>query len=164
MRGWNSAHQARFSNGTWTIPAVGFDYIVAKLVVARDGALVAGGAFSIVDGAASARYCDRDSTLTIISIGSRWSAVIGMRTTWPPVRRFTVDTAIGLIGTAAVAARAVNDSAPPALISRSGTLELDTTEVLSGRFTVETGRESTLVGLSGRFLGLRRDSIGCPAA
>lgn len=118
---------------------------------------------SLVDADATARYCERDSVLTIISIGSRWSAVIGMRTTWPPIRQFTADTAVGGIGTAAVAARIVNDSASPAFISRSGTLELDSADVLSGRFTVETGRDSGVVSLSGRFQGLRRDSTGCAA-
>ena len=115
----------------------------------------------LLDVVASARYCEHDSVLTILGIGDRWSAVIGMRTPWPPVREFRADTILGDVGTAAFAARLVGDSADPALRSTSGRVELDTGEVLSGRFTFEWGSDSSAMSLAGRFQGLRRDSIGC---
>jgi hypothetical protein len=115
----------------------------------------------LLDAVASARYCERDSVLTILGIGDRWSAVIGMRTAWPPAREYRADTIVGELGTAAFAARMVGDSADPALRSSSGRVELDSGEVLSGRFTVEWGSDSSAMTLAGRFQGLRRDSIGC---
>jgi hypothetical protein len=103
----------------------------------------------------------RDSTMTIVGIDDRWSAALALRTPWPPLRQFTVDSALGAVGTAAVAARPLGDSAGGALIGRHGTILLDSGTAFSGHFTVATGGDSGGVTLSGRFVDVRADTSGC---
>ena len=118
----------------------------------------------LLNATAHARYCSRDSSLTIVAVGTDWSAVVGLRTMWPPSGVFTVDTAPAGIGTAAVALRSGSDSVTPALVSRSGKVKVDSGAALKGRFTVQTGHDSIPVILTGRFEATRRDSAGCPAS
>ncbi len=117
----------------------------------------------LLNAAAHARYCSRDSSLTIVAVGTDWSAVVGMRSAWPPTGAFTADSALAGIGTAAVALRSGADSVAPALVSRSGKVEIDSGAALKGRFTVQTGPDSISVILTGHFEATRRDSAGCPA-
>jgi hypothetical protein len=113
---------------------------------------------------AHAQYCSRDSLLSIVGTDDAWSAALAMRTVWPGERHFTVDTLPAGIGTAAIAARLINDSVGIALLSRSGSIDLDAGVLLAGHFSVETGRDSTRITLSGRFGGMKPDTNGCASA
>jgi len=130
----------------------------AHLVVERSAPHAA----RLVDAVARARYCPRDSTLTIIAVGSAWNAVVGMRTAWPPSGTLTVDSALRGIGTAAVAVRSATDSVIPALISRSGKVEIDRGTNIEGHFTVVAGTDSIPATLTGHFAITKRDRAGCP--
>jgi hypothetical protein len=119
------------------------------------------GARTLVDGDAAARFCDRDGTLTITAIGGAWSAALALRTAWPPRGRFAFDSALGGIGSAALAARAIGDSLTPPLIARSGSVDIDSGGAIAGHFSAQTGADSNAVHLAGRFEMPRRDSTGC---
>jgi hypothetical protein len=108
-----------------------------------------------------ARYCSRDSLLSIVGADDAWSAALALRTVWPSERHFTLDTLSGGIGTAVVAARPILDSVGIALRSRSGIIDLDRGALLAGHFTAEAGHDSTRVTLSGRFEGMKPDTNGC---
>lgn len=112
-----------------------------------------------------ARYCGRDSLLSIVGFDASWSAALALRTTWPSGSlHFTLDTLPAGIGTAAFAARQLRDSIGAALVSSGGRVDLDSGGVLAGHFTADTGHDSTRVSLSGRFEGMRPDTNGCAAA
>jgi hypothetical protein len=110
---------------------------------------------------AHARYCSRDSLLSIVGTADAWSAALALRTVWPGERHFTLDSLPGGIGTAMVAARPIHDSVGSALLSRSGSVELDAGTLLAGHFIAEAGHDSTRVTLSGRFEGMKPDTNGC---
>src|SRR5438874_11072066 len=54
---------------------------------------------------AHARYCARDTTLTIVSLAESWSAAVALKTRWPAGRRFSVDSVLAAEGSAAGALR-----------------------------------------------------------
>lgn len=101
---------------------------------------------------AVARYCARDTMLSVVALDRDWSAAVALRASWPPdsTRRFTIDSALGVTGSASIAARNMRDSSGEALVARSGTVTLDAGSVLAGRFDATTG-DSTVPRLSGRF-------------
>jgi len=116
---------------------------------------------TLVDGPAVARFCARDSILSVVVLGDRWNAALALRTAWPLTRHFSLDTLPDGIGTAAVGARSVKDSVGVALVSRSGSVELDAGALLAGHFTAEAGLDSTRVTLTGRFEGVKPDTTSC---
>jgi hypothetical protein len=116
---------------------------------------------TLLDAPAAARFCNLDGTLTITGIGAPWSAALAIRTAWPPRGRYAVDSTLGGIGTAALAARAMGDSAAAPLVARTGSVDMDSGGALAGRFTAATGRDSSATQLAGSFSIARRDSTGC---
>ena len=102
---------------------------------------------------AVARYCERDSVLSIVGMSSTWSAALALRTGWAPDtgRDFTVGPALDSVGTAAAAARALNVDSQQSIQSRSGTLSISSVDPLAGSFTLEAGQDSTTTRLTGRF-------------
>lgn len=116
---------------------------------------------TLLDAPARARYCARDSLVTIVAVDRSWSAAIALRTPWPEVTLFSVDTTASILGTAALAARRIGDSIGLGLVSRSGRVELDTGALLAGTFTIEVGPDSSRASLSGRFEGMQPDTSGC---
>lgn len=115
----------------------------------------------LVDAPARARYCASDTLLTIMSFGDRWNVALAMRTPWPLLRVYAVDSAVQGSGTAAIAARAVRDSVTRPLLGLTGTIELDSGDVLGGTFDIDVGPDSTRTKLTGRFSGLIADTTGC---
>jgi len=116
---------------------------------------------TLVSGPARARWCSADSMLTILVMGSPWSGAVSMRTPWPPLRLFSVDSLASGVGIGTVAARPTGDSIGAAIVSRSGTIEVDSGLPLTGRLYFESGMDSTLATIAGRFEGIRPDTTVC---
>ena len=109
---------------------------------------------TLLDLPALARYCERDSTLSIVAIGGDWTGALAVRTAWPISRqtRFPVDSALGGAGSGAVAARPVGDSIQVAWVGRSGAIVVEPGPRLAGRVEAELKREAgALIRVTGRF-------------
>lgn len=119
---------------------------------------------TLLDEPAIARYCERDSLLSIVAVSRRWSVAIALRTAWPAdtTTPYTVELLPGAPGTAALAARALADSVRPALQSSAGTVTALTSAPLAGRFDVRAGSDTARMRLVGHFDALRVMRTACP--
>jgi len=132
-----------------------------RLLLTRE----APGRRTLLDRPATARYCDRDSTLFIVATSDAWSAAVAMRSAWPigAAASFAVAPALGAVGSGAVAARALTDSILPALVGGSGTITVTPDSGLAGHFAVDVPRDSgATIHLTGRFGNLAVGMDGCP--
>lgn len=117
-----------------------------------------------IDAPALVRYCERDSVLSVVTVAEPWSGAIALRTPWPPLTRFTIDSIRRDPGFAAFALRRVDrDTVGHSLMVHAGTIELDTGATLTGRISAEAGFDSLLRKLTGRFEAARVDRDGCPS-
>ncbi len=66
---WFCAFQTRFANGSWQLDVHGFDYRIANLAVAADGAVVAAGYFTVANGVIAPFLARRD--------GGTWQPLAG---------------------------------------------------------------------------------------
>ena len=112
---------------------------------------------------ARARYCARDSVLSIVATSSSWSAAVAMHTGRPFMRRFTVATQASSPGVAALALRPLRDSIGLALVAVGGSIDLDAGTIIGGKFTAQLGSDTGQVKLNGTFTGIRADTTGCAA-
>lgn len=115
----------------------------------------------VVNGPAKARWCSADSILTILALGGDWNVALAMRTPWPPLREFAIDSTVQGAGTGAIAARAARDSVSPPLLGLTGTVSIDSGDTLKGTLAIDVGPDSARRKLTGRFSGLVADSSGC---
>jgi len=106
----------------------------------------------LLDVPAETRFCSADTSLSILGFDHDWSAVVALRTAWPPAgRAFTIDSALGGLGSASVAARPLGDSVGVALTAVHGTLRLDGGRRVHGTLDVVARGASDTVHLVGRF-------------
>jgi hypothetical protein len=121
---------------------------------------------TLLDTPATARYCDRDSTLSIVAVSDEWSAAVAMRSVWPfnaAESSFVVASTLGAGGSGAVAARPLADTTQSAMIGGGGTITVTPGPSLSGHFSVEAPRDSgAAIPLAGRFENLIVRTDGCP--
>lgn len=120
---------------------------------------------AMLDMPAIARYCERDSTLSIVAVGDAWSGALAMRSAWPILHetRFAVAAPLGEVGSGAAAARPLADSAQVAFIGTSGAITVTPGSLLAG--TVDAGMASdsaVTARLIGRFEGLVVRTGVCP--
>jgi hypothetical protein len=105
---------------------------------------------SLLDVRVKASYCAADTTLTILGADRSWSVAVALRTPWPArSREFTLDSAVGAQGTAAVAVRPLGDSIGVAMTTVRGSLKLDAGTGVSGTldFVATSARDTQrLVG------------------
>jgi hypothetical protein len=100
--------------------------------------------------------CDAESLITIMAIGSRFSGAIALRAengAGLAAGEFEVRSSATGLGTAAVAFRPLAESLGSAVVSLGGTVWIEQTDPLSGRFEVVVegteGRSDTLAGSFG---------------
>jgi len=119
---------------------------------------------TLVDQAALARYCERDSTLSVAAVGERWSSAVAVRTAWPlaAAARLEVAPLLAAGPSAALAVRPLGDSIQYALIAVSGSLSLEPGAFLNGRLEARlTGASDTAI-VTGRFVNLPVRTGVCP--
>ncbi len=121
----------------------------------------------LVREAASAWWCARDSTLSAVAVGERWSAAVAVRTgTWPleAVAAFEVDSVLGGPGSAAIGVRPLRDTVGAAYRGFVGTVHLATDSLLGG--SIEAAVVSSLgdtLRLTGSLAGIRVRTGRCPS-
>lgn len=108
---------------------------------------------------ADAAWCERDSTLALISTGRDWVVAVAVRVGgWPldSSSSFALDSILGGVGGAAVALRSVRDSIQPAFLGRSGSVRLSAGDSVTGEVHLLAINES------GDSLQLRGSIAGVP--
>jgi hypothetical protein len=106
----------------------------------------------LLDVAATATYCERDSTVAVAAAGVGWVGAIALRTPWPLAdsARFRVQAVIGSAGTAALAVRPVDDSVGRALAAGGGRVVLAPGAVISGRIEARLAGAGDTLRVAGR--------------
>lgn len=120
---------------------------------------------TLLDMPALARYCERDSSLSVVAVGASWAGALAMRTVWPlnEETQFAVAATLGGAGSAAVAARPTGDSVQAALTGQTGTITVRPGAALGGRIEAGIpGDSGVATRLIGRFDDLTVRSGACP--
>ncbi len=91
---------------------------------------------TLSSGPARAIYCPADSVLLIMGIGQQWANGFAIRVVLPVVseRDFTVTPSLSGLGTATAAFRPLGAGA--ALLGTGGTVRLEPSKLMAGRFDV----------------------------
>ena len=117
----------------------------------------------LVNAGVRAAFCARDSSLSLVAVDRAWIMAMRLRTGWPATGHFTIDTLAVFTGTARLAARPVRDSIGAAIVAARGSIDMAAGARLGGQFAAESGRDSTLVRLSGHFADVVADTTACGA-
>lgn len=132
-----------------------------RLVISR----VSRGPQTLLDLPALARYCEQDSTLSIVAVGDQWSGAVAMHSAWPVTsgQPFTIANTLGAAGSGAVAVRPLADTSQLALVGERGTITITPGATLTGRFEADVpGSSGPPVRLTGTFEGLTVHVGACP--
>ena len=119
-----------------------------RLVLERTGA----GAQRLAELTVTGRWCDSDTTLSLVGANHDWSFAVAVRAPWPAdsSQSVTVDSSRAG-GLAAIAVRPIRDSVQHAIVGHSGTVTLEPGPVLAGRYEFVSGTDSTVASFAGRF-------------
>jgi hypothetical protein len=117
----------------------------------------------LLDVPVEAAYCAADTTLTIIGADRSWSVALALRTAWPARSlEFTLDSAVGGPGTAALAIRPLGDSIGVAMSALHGTLKLDAGPKIKGTMSFSAARAHDTLRLLGTLTASSVTPGGCP--
>ena len=121
---------------------------------------------TLLDMPATARYCERDSSLSIVAVSDDFSGALSMRSTWPvaATTRFIIASPLGDAGSGAAAARPLVDTSETDFLGKAGTITVEPGAFLAGTVEAEMSDSTGLTRLSGRFEGLvvRTGAGACP--
>lgn len=124
---------------------------------------------TLIDAPVVARYCERDTVLSLWARQGSWIAAMALRTRWPfdSARVLPVSAVTEQRGTAMLALRPLADSVGSASVAQAGTVKLEPGQTLGLQFDVTvppTAPATDTAQWSGHVSGVTVDLHGCPGA
>lgn len=121
----------------------------------------------LISAPAQARYCARDTVLSVWSREGEWIAALALRIPWPAdsARTLEVTDSTEQPGTAMLAVRPLRDSIGVARVGQAGSVTIEAGPVVNARFAITApppNDSGDSVKWTGRIAGVRVDTGGCP--